>query len=165
MRLSITLQVQKLVLKSWFYTLCSLCKRVIALESMGNDFLWNYKLFLSVPVTVKSRKFKLVLFEILAKSRWVWSGYTIITNCRPTNSTVKKGHRTFTATRHLQDNKNKATSSLLLLRMIAKLKRTKVMHTEQRPPQNPHKQWAVHKAINQQQQNHRLRKVISLSYW
>ena len=43
---------------------------------------------------------------------------------RPTNGTVKKSHGTFTVTRHSKENESKATSSLFLAKMIAKLKRT-----------------------------------------
>ena len=37
-------------------------------------------------------------------------------NCRPTQGTMRKSHRTFTVTRHLLDNKSKATSSLFLFK-------------------------------------------------
>ena len=37
------------------------------------------------------------------------------------NLEVRKSHRTFTVTRHLKDNKSKATSSLFLVKTIAKL--------------------------------------------
>ena len=37
------------------------------------------------------------------------------------------------------------------------------MHTKTKLVQNPHKQWEVHKTINHQQQNHRLRTDSSLS--
>ena len=44
--------------------------------------------------------------------------------------------------------------SLFPVKMIAKLESI----PKQRPTQNPHKQWEVHKTINQQQQqNHRFR--------
>ena len=42
------------------------------------------------------------------------------------------------------------------------------MRTKQRPTLNPHKQCEVHKAINQQEQNHRLRKDtgdFNAFYW
>ena len=44
-------------------------------------------------------------------------------HCRPTHGTVKKSQRAFTATRHLKENTciSKATSSLFLVKMIAKL--------------------------------------------
>ena len=38
------------------------------------------------------------------------------------------------------------------------------MHTKQRPPQNPHKQWEVYTTTNQQQQNHRFRTDSRLSH-
>ena len=48
-----------------------------------------------------------------------------ITNCRPaTHGTVKKSYMTFTVTRHPNDNKSKATGSLFLVKIIAKLERT-----------------------------------------
>ena len=49
---------------------------------------------------------------------------TTITNRRQTLSTVRKSRKTFTVTRHPNDNKSKATSSLFLVKMIAKLVRT-----------------------------------------
>ena len=38
------------------------------------------------------------------------------------------------------------------------------MHINQRPTLKPHKQWEVHRTINQQQQNHRLRTDGCLSH-
>ena len=43
--------------------------------------------------------------------------------CRPTHSTVMKSHRA-QVTRHQEDNWSKATSSLFLVKKIAKLERT-----------------------------------------
>ena len=39
----------------------------------------------------------------------------------PTYGIMRKSRRTFTVTRHVEDNKSKATSSLFLVKMIAKL--------------------------------------------
>ena len=46
---------------------------------------------------------------------------------------------------YIESDIHKATSSLFPVKMITKLKGHKVMHTKQRPTQNPHKQWEVHK--------------------
>ena len=43
---------------------------------------------------------------------------------------MREGHITFTVTRHLKDNKSKATSFLLLLKMIAKLELTQSTFSE-----------------------------------
>ena len=40
------------------------------------------------------------------------------------HGSVRKSHMTFTVTRHLQDNKSKATSFLFIFKMIAKLEWT-----------------------------------------
>ena len=71
---------------------------------------------------------------------------------------MRKSYRTFRVTRHPKDNKSKATSSLFLFKMNAKLERDiNYCIPKQRTTQKPHKQWEVHKTINQQQQYHRLR--------
>ena len=58
---------------------------------------------------------------------------------------MRKSHRTFTVTRHPKDNKSKATSSLLLFKMIAKLEGTEGnAYQKQRQTQNLHKRWEVH---------------------
>ena len=44
-------------------------------------------------------------------------------DCRPTHGTARESFRTFTVTRHPNDSKSKATSSLFLVNMIAQLKR------------------------------------------
>ena len=63
----------------------------------------------------------LTLLWLFAKRKWVWlENVTIHTADQPT----KKSHKTFTATRHLKDNKRKAISSHFLVKMIAKLERT-----------------------------------------
>ena len=62
--------------------------------------------------------------SVSLKSKWVWSGSTTITYCRPTHGTVRKKHRIFIVTIHLWDNNSKATSFLFLLKMIAKLEWT-----------------------------------------
>ena len=64
----------------------------------------------------------------IVHEKWVWSGNTAISLCRPTYSTVRNGHITFTVTRHSKDNKRKATFSLFLVKTIEKLKGHKVMH-------------------------------------
>ena len=45
-------------------------------------------------------------------------------HCRPTHGTVRKSHRTFIVTIHLQDNISKATSFVFLFKMIGKLEWT-----------------------------------------
>ena len=82
-------------------------------------------------------------------SKWVWSGNTTITHCRPTHGTVRKSHTTLTVTRHQEGNSSKATNSLLPIKMIAKLERYKVRNkkktrTKHRTPTNngnKHNQW------------------------
>ena len=61
---------------------------------------------------------------ITPESKWVWSGNTAITHCRPTHGTVRKSQRTLTAKIHQEDKTSKATSSFFLVKMIAKLERT-----------------------------------------
>ena len=79
--------------------------------------------------------------------------------------TVSKSYMTFTVTRHSKDNKDKATSSHFLIKMIAKLERTK-RNAYQNKDQHRilTQKWEVHTRISQQQQNHRLRTGSSLSY-
>ena len=48
----------------------------------------------------------------------------MITHRRPTHGTSGQSHRTLTGTRHQEDNLSKATSSLFLVEMIAKLENT-----------------------------------------
>ena len=55
-------------------------------------------------------------------SKLVWPGNTTITNCRQTHDTARKSHTTIT--RHQEDKLSKATSSLFLIKMIAKLEGT-----------------------------------------
>ena len=43
------------------------------------------------------------------KSKWVWSGNTTITHCRPTHGTMSASHRTFIAARQPKENKNKVS--------------------------------------------------------
>ena len=59
---------------------------------------------------------------------------------------------------------SKATRSLLLVKMIAKLESNINQYIpKQRPTNSPHNKQEVHKTINQQQQNHRPRTDSSLS--
>ena len=63
------------------------------------------------------------------------------------------------------NNKSKATSSLFLFNMIAKLERTQSNAQQNKDKtQNPHKQWEAHQTTEQQQQqqNHRLRTDSSM---
>ena len=60
---------------------------------------------------------------------------------------MRKSYRTFTVTIHLKDNKSKATSSLLLVRMITKLKRPYSNDTKTKTNTEPHKQWEIHKQL------------------
>ena len=53
----------------------------------------------------------------LKNNKWVWSGNTIITNCRQTHGTARKSH--ITITRHQEDKLSKVTSSLFPIKMIA----------------------------------------------
>ena len=69
------------------------------------------------------------------KSKWVWSGNTTITHCRPTHGTVRKSHKIFTVTRQSKDNKSKATSSLFLVKIIAKQEMTQSNEYHTEPPQ------------------------------
>ena len=48
---------------------------------------------------------------------------TKTTHYRPTHGTVRKSHRTLTVTRYQKNNQNKAISSLLFVKMIAKLEK------------------------------------------
>ena len=63
------------------------------------------------------------------------------------------------------ERQRKATSSLLLVNMIADLERTQ-SNTYQYKNQTPnhHRQWELYKTTNQQQQNHRLKMDNSLSH-
>ena len=63
----------------------------------------------------------------------------IVTNCRLIHGTVGKGHRTFPVARHQIDNKRKATSSLCLVKMIARLEEHIATYTKTKT-QNLHKQ-------------------------
>ena len=46
------------------------------------------------------------------KSKWVWSGNTTITQCRPSHGTMGKSHRSLIVTRHQEDKaKHPALSS------------------------------------------------------
>ena len=109
-------------------------------------------------------KYHMVQYTLqsVPKSKSLGSGNTTIAHCRPTHGTARKNHKTFTVTIHLKDNKILATSSLFHVQIIAKLESDE--YPKQRPTQNPHKQLEVHKTIDQQQQNHRLRTNSSLSY-
>ena len=55
-------------------------------------------------------------------SKWVWSGNTTITNCRPPRGTARKSRSTIT--RHQEDKLSKAISSLFPIKMIAILEWT-----------------------------------------
>ena len=55
-------------------------------------------------------------------SEWIWSGNITITNHRRLHVTVRKSHTTIM--RHKEDKLSKATSSLFLNKMIAKLEWT-----------------------------------------
>ena len=55
-------------------------------------------------------------------SKWVWSEYTTITNCRQPHGTARKSRSTIT--RHQEDKLSKATSSLFPTKMIAILEWT-----------------------------------------
>ena len=59
-----------------------------------------------------------------------------MTHCRPTNDTVRKSQKTFTITIHPSDIRSKATSSLFLFKMIAKLERTQ-SNAQQNKHRNP----------------------------
>ena len=82
------------------------------------------------------------------------------THCRPTHGTVRKSHRTLTVSRHQEDTR-KTASSLVPIKMIAKLEGHKVLNDKKgrntEPPQT------MGATINQQQQNHRLKTDNSLS--
>ena len=56
------------------------------------------------------------------KREWVWSGNTTITNCGQTHGAARKSHTTIT--RHQEDKLSKSTSSLIPIKMIAKLEGT-----------------------------------------
>ena len=60
--------------------------------------------------------------------------------------------------------KRKATRSLLLFKMFAKLERTQSNAQQNRLTQNHHNQWEAHQTTDQQQQNYRLRTNSSLSH-
>ena len=42
-----------------------------------------------------------IVYIFVRKGKWVWSGNTLITHCRPTQGTVRKSYRTFTVAIHL----------------------------------------------------------------
>ena len=87
---------------------------------------WNSDLSLnSIFVTFDFDPYEMNRLYFVFKSKRAWSGNTAITNCRPTHGTVRKSYRTFTVTRLPKDNNSKATSSLFLVKMIAKIVRTK----------------------------------------
>ena len=76
------------------------------------------------------------------------------------------------ATEHYQSQDTRKTTkakqpTLSLVKLIAKTRKdTKYMHTQNKDQtQNSHKQWEVHKTMNQQHQNLRLRPDSSLSHW
>ena len=58
----------------------------------------------------------------MKNSKRVRSGNNTITNCRQTHGTAMKSHTTIT--RYQEDKLSKATSSLFLIKMIAKLEWT-----------------------------------------
>ena len=81
---------------------------------------------------------------------------------------MKKTHKTLTVTRHLKDNKSKAISSLslFLVKMIAKLERTQSIEYKNKDQhRTPHKQWEIHKTIENQQQNYRFRTDSSQTFF
>ena len=62
------------------------------------------------------------------KSKWVWSGNSTITYCRPTHDTARKSYRTFIETIHLWDNNSKATSIPGECFILAKMPPCAVFH-------------------------------------
>ena len=87
--------------------------------------------------------------------KWVWSGNLTITYCRAANSTLRKSHRTLTVTsiRKTNNLKSRATNAFFLVKIIPKIKWTQSNAYQKKWTQNPHKQWELHKTINQQQNN------------
>ena len=72
-----------------------------------------------------------------------------VTHCRPTHGTIRKSH--ITNTRHQEDKKSKATSSLFLIKMIAELERTQSnVQQNMEQTQNP----TIGSTTKQQQHNH-----------
>ena len=64
---------------------------------------------------------------IITKIKWVWSGNTTITHCRPTHGPVRKRNRTLAATRHQEDIQRKA-SPLFSIKTTARPERTQIKH-------------------------------------
>ena len=78
---------------------------------------------------------------------------------------MRKSYSALTVTRHPKENKSKATSSLSSsARCLQSKKGHNVIRTKTQTLALTPQQWEVHKTINQQQQNHRLRTDSSLSY-
>ena len=78
--------------------------------------------------------------------KWVWSGNTTSTHCRPTHSSVRESHRTLTDTRQQKDKQNRAFNSLFSINMNAKLKRTQCfaqqnMERKQNPNNGSNNKW------------------------
>ena len=61
-------------------------------------------------------------WNFLKNSKWVWSGNTTITNCRQPHGTARKSRSTIM--RHQEDKLSKAISSLFPIKMIAILEWT-----------------------------------------
>ena len=102
----------------------------------------NHSLFLGkLTKRLTSTSCTYFRFNLATRSKSVWSGNTTITHCRPTHGTERKSHRTFALIRHPKHYKSKATSSLFLTKMIAKLDKTQSNAYQKRQTSNPCKKW------------------------
>ena len=66
------------------------------LTSLSNTYLVEK----TTAINKQTKKQNTTAMPYLQKSKWVWSGNTTITHCRPTHGTMRKCHRTLTVTRH-----------------------------------------------------------------
>ena len=99
-----------------------------AINTIKYLIIYTFYLHVSLPIFCRIITFGfltvLETYLLCTISKWVWSGNTTITHCRPTHGNVRKSHKTFIVTIHLWDNNSKATSFLFHFKMIAKLERT-----------------------------------------